>query len=271
MDRLKGKTILLGKESGQGRLLVAIVGGKTAAIGSPNCVPNSVSRCKVAEGVAHAKINIDQNGDMILTNMKPQNVTFVNGSEIVSKRITPSSTVDLGKDRFSVSIPMILETAKRIMNVDQMHDPQPRRHPEPPKPDVKKYNISHLEHVWNELHDKRKEILARQKKINMVRSGCGIFTMCAMPCIFLFGPIGYVLTGVGIVGNVYSFVGLKNDDSSDAMEQLNEELQLRYVCPNPDCNKFFGATSYKLLKNQLRSHKDQKMYCPRCGCELVEK
>lgn len=268
MERLKGKTILVGKEPGQGRLLVAISGtGKTAVIGNPGCVPNSVSRCKAAENVAHAKITIDQNGNLTLSNIKSQNVTFVNGSEIASKRIDPTAAFELGKDRFSVSVPLIIETAKKIIGT-----PTPTSEPTPgPTPYSVTFSISHLEQVWDEMQSNRKKILAKQKKINMVRSGCGIFTMCAMPCIFLFGPVGYVLTGIGIVGNVFSFVGLKNDNTSETMERMNEDFQLRYVCPNPACNKFFGSLSYKLLKNQLRSHKDQKMYCPRCGCELTEK
>lgn len=92
MERLKGKTILVGKEPGQGRLLVAVLEtGKAAAIGSPGCVPNSVSRCKPADGVAHVKITIDQSENMVLTNMKPQNVTFINGTEIVSKHVTATN------------------------------------------------------------------------------------------------------------------------------------------------------------------------------------
>ena len=44
MDSLKGHTILIGKEPGQGRLLVALAGnGRTAAIGLPGSVPASVS------------------------------------------------------------------------------------------------------------------------------------------------------------------------------------------------------------------------------------
>lgn len=255
MEKLKGKTILIGKEPGQGRLLIAIHGnGKTATVGTPGSVPACVSRCKPAEGVAHAKIAVDQNGNMILTNMKPQNVTLVGGSEIASKRISPASTVELGKDRFPVSVPLILATARNLVGEVA---PAPAQ--------VKKYNITHLEHAWNNMHAKRKEILAKQKRINMVRSGCGIFTMCAMPCIFLFGPIGYALTGIGIVGNIYSFVGLKNDNTTDIMEQLNEDFQDRYVCPNPECNKFLGNISYKLLKRQY------SMHCPYCKSEFVER
>lgn len=255
MDKLKGKTILIGKEPGQGRLLIAIQeNGKNAAIGAPGSVPSCVSRCKLAEGVAHAKITVDQSGNMILTNMKSQNLTFVNGSEIASKRVSLTNLVELGKDRFGISLPVVIETAKKLVDIVP-----------PPSTPANKFNISHLEHVWTNLQTKRKEIQAKQKRINLVRSGCGIFTMCAMPCIFLFGPVGYALTGIGILGNIYSFVGLKNDETSDVIEQLNEEFQDRYVCPNPECNKFLGNISYKLLKKQY------SMHCPYCKSEFVEK
>lgn len=255
MDRLKGKTILIGKEPGQGRLLVAIAGGKAAII--PAAVPGSVSRCKVAEGVAHAKITIDQNGNMVLTNMKSQNVTYVNGSEIASKRVLPSNTVELGKDHFNISLPVIIETAKKLAG------------PLPPPP-TPVYDIKHLEKVWLNYHESLKQLREKQKRVNLIRSGCGIFTMCAMPCIFFLGPIGYALTGVGVLGNIYSFVGLKNDNTTDEQERLAEEFQDSYVCPH--CKKFLGNISYKMLKKQIVSPKDQKMYCPLgCGAEFIEK
>ena len=260
MEQLKGKTILIGKEPSQGRLLVALPGsGKSAAIGLPGSVPASVSRCRPAEGIAHAKISIDQSGNIILTNLKSQNATYVNGSEIESKRIVTDSLVSLGKDHFAVSVPLILETARKLVAVGQ------ERPQTPGDSGAKRFNIAHLEHVWNDLIARRKEVQAKQKQINLVRSGCGVFTMCAMPCIFLFGPIGYVLTGIGIIGNIHSFVGLKNDDASDVLERLNEDFQDRYVCPNPDCNKFLGNLSYRLLKRQY------SMHCPYCKCEYVEK
>lgn len=274
MDRLKGKTILIGKEPGQGRLLVSVM-GKTAAIGSPNSVPGSVSRCKVTEGVAHAKIDIDQSGNMVLTNMKSQNVTYVNGSEIASKRIMPSNTVELGKDRFNINLPVVIETAMKIVTVtggtggNGGQGGKVGNGGQPISP-VQKYNIKHLERVWIHYHDSLKHLREKQKKVNLIRSGCGIFTMCAMPCIFFLGPIGYALTGVGVLGNIYSFVGLKNDNTSDEQERLAEEFQDSYVCPN--CGKFLGNISYKMLKKQIVSPKDQKMHCPQgCGAEFIEK
>lgn len=270
MDKLKGKTILVGKEPGQGRLLVSVKGlGKSAAIGTPGCVPACVSRCRAAEGIAHAEIAVDASGNMVITNMKPQNVTYVNGSEIVSKRVTPTSTVELGKDRFAISLPTVIETAKKLMAIAPgpvpPPGPQPGGVPGKPQPSVQKFNISHLEYVWTDLQTKRKAIQEKQKKINLVRTACGLFTLCAMPTIAIFGPVGYALTGVGIVGNLYSFFGLKNDNTSEVLEQMNEDFQDRYVCPNPDCGKFLGNLSYKLLKKQY------SMHCPYCKCEYVEK
>lgn len=250
MEKLKGKKILIGKEPGQGRLLVALSGcGKSAAIGTAGSVPGSVSRCKPAEGVAHAEVAIDANGRMVVKNLKSMNITFVNGLETASKRVEASDTIELGKDRFRVSLPVVLDTAKKLVGGGG----------------TKTFNIAHLEVVWNDYHDALRDLRERQKRVNLIRTGCGIFTMCAMPCIAFFGTVGYILTGIGVLGNIYSFIGLKNDNTADEQERIAERFQERYVCPNPECNKYLGILSYKLLKKQY------SMHCPYCKCEYVEK
>ena len=116
VDVLKEKTIFIGREPEQGRLLIAIKGiPKIATLGQINSVPNSVSRCKPAEGVAHCQIEVDQASNMTLTNLKAQNVTFVNGAEIMSKHINMASTVALGKDKFGINVTEVLNTAQKIM------------------------------------------------------------------------------------------------------------------------------------------------------------
>lgn len=263
MDRLKGKIILIGKEPQNGRLLIAIQGnGKSAALGTPKSVPACVSRCKPAEGIAHAKIAVDQSGNMIISNMKPQNVTYVEGSEIVSKKVTPTSRVELGKDRYGIDLPAVLNAAKTIVSANT---PKPTPTPQPFPEPQKVFNISHLEHVWNDYHDSLLEIRGRQRKINIMRAGFSLFTLCAMPTVVIIGPIGYVFTGIGIIGAVYSFVGMKNDNSYIESDQLTEQFQDRYACPNPDCNKFLGNLSYRLLKKQY------SMQCPYCKSKFVEK
>lgn len=264
MDRLKGKTILLGKEPGQGRLLLAIVGGKTAVIGSPNSVPNSVSRCRVAEGVAHAKINVDQNGNIILTNMKPQNVTFVNGSEIVSKRILLNNIVELGKDRFKINLPVIIETAKKILGSVTP----------PPPPPV--FNIKHLKKVWEDYEYEMDRIAQQQQEIGkkrmlpiMVSSASTVLS--GLGALISLSSLWVTLPVTGVVSILYFRNYSSKDTSYEDRKKANNEFQINYVCPNPACGKFHGAINYDLLKNQYRSPKDQKMYCPRCGCEYVER
>jgi hypothetical protein len=268
MQRLKGKTILIGREPELGRLLIAIVGGKTAAIGSPNSVPSSVSRCKVAKGVAHAKIAIDQSGNMILTNMKPQNKTYVNGSEIVSKRIIPSNIVELGEDRFNINVPVVIETAKKLESVTAGGNVENGGQV------VKKYNISHLEDVWNDFHNKNMELKKRARRQALMSRVPMFFTMGGGAVSAVSMALGWpesvkslcvTMTVLGVIIMIYTFVKSKNDTSLEESEEIAEEFQERYICPNPDCNKFLGNWSYKLMKKQY------SMHCPYCKCEFIEK
>ncbi len=274
MESLKGSTILIGKEPGQGRLLV-VVGDKAAAIGTPGSVPNSVSRCKTAEGVAHAKITVDQNGQITITNLKPQNTTYVDGAEIVSKRILPSSTVTLGKDRYAVNLPLIIETAKRLVQ----STPHSNTHAQRPNP-TKPYHISHLERVWNEYHDELRRIRDRQRKQQLSARLPFFFTTggsaISFALSFIFGEqfkteiqvISGVLLFVGVGLLIRSFLISRNDTSVEDQERALEKIQDEYVCPNPDCGKFYGNNSYKLIRKQFKNPKDQKLYCPHCGAQL---
>lgn len=282
MDVLKGKTILIGKEPGNGRLLVAVSGGKAAII--PVNVPNSVSRCKVSEGVAHAKITVDQNGDMTLTNLKPANVTFVNGSEIVSKHIVPSNVVELGNDRFNINLPVVLETAKNIAIVSSANGSQSAKQGSPisnsdqgAAPQI--CNIKHLEAIYNDYHAK---VLARQKK----QKKLGLWASCSMffsiggsALAALANKLGMgetaqdVLWVLPVIGFIVFFISMYlriKDTSIEDADALNTEYTKSFVCPN--CGKFLGNMSYELLKTQIVSPKDHKMHCPHgCGAEFIEK
>ena len=258
-DSLKGKEIFVGRESGTDRLLVYLsLNGQIRAfqIGNPGSVPKSVSRSIPTQNKAHLSIKLDNNGNIIVSNLKPENVTFVNGSQIVSKRISENDNIELGAEHYQLPLNTLIRSAQKLF---QSAEAKPT-----PKPGGKTFKISHLEKVWNEYKSGQKEIKDKQKKINLVRSGCGIFTMCAMPTIFFLGPIGYVLTGIGVLGNIYSFVGVKRSDPQEEMEKLTDKLQETDVCPNPDCGRFLGNYKYSLMKNQY------KMQCPYCKSKFEE-
>lgn len=271
MEKLKGKTILIGKEPGQGRLLVAMVGGKTAAIGSPNSVPNSVSRCKVADGVAHAKITVDQNGDMVLTNMKTQNVTYVNGSEIASKRLLPSSTVELGNDRFNINLPVVIDTAKKLCGTISGVPTGTGSHSGGET--VKRYNIKHLEAIYNDYHNKVLDRQRKQKKLGILASCSMFFTIGGGAIAAVANKLGmesvqdylWILPVIGFIVFFISMYMRIKDTSIEDADATNLEYTKRFVCPNPECAKFLGNMPYELMKVQY------SMKCPYCRSEFVEK
>ncbi len=263
MERLKGKTILIGKEPGQGRLLVAIQGnGKSAVIGAPGSVPSCVSRCRPAEGVAHAKITVGQNGDMVVTNMKDENVTFVNGCEIASKRVSPGQTVELGRDHFGVNLPVVIETAKRLVGTVT---------PPPPPPPGKKFNISHLQRVWDSYEAELDRITMQQQELGkrrMLPIMIGSLSGVASPLLATLVAVNtlYVTVPVAAVSFALYFINYRKKDTSyEERKAAVDKFTDEYVCPNPDCNKFLGNLSYKLMKKQY------SMHCPHCKSEFVEK
>ncbi len=276
MDKLKGKSVLIGKEPERGRLLVAIAGTtKMAALGADGSVPACVSRCLPASEVAHVRLDVDREGHIKLSNLKSRNVTYVDGTPIISKIVTPENVVELGMDRYRIDLATVLQVARKLIGAAAPSGVKPPvaakaapKVPGPvtpkPQPQKVKYSISHLEYLWRDFQDQRNEIREKQKKVNLIRTGCGVFSMLTVPCSMIIGPWAYALTGVGVLGMVYSFVGQKNDDTNQRMEEITDEFQDNYVCPNPECGKFLGNMSYKLLKKQY------SMHCPYCKCEYVE-
>ncbi len=263
MERLRGKTILIGKEQGQGRLLISVnINGqnKTGAIGMPGSVPSCVSRCKPVDGSAHCKIVIDQSGNMILTNLKPQNVTYVNGVEIESKRINLTETVLLGKDRYGINLEEVITAATKIV-ATVIKEP------------VREYSIKHLERVWNIYHDKSIAIKKRQRQINLMRSMPMIFTLGSGAiggvAAHFFQDIGWIpiitgcLFGFGLLLMIYGFYLSTTDKSIEENEMITDEFQMHYICPNFKCRHFMGMQPYKILR--------QNKKCPYCGCLLTEK
>lgn len=273
METLKNKTILIGKEPGQGRLMIAIQGTNYATpIGYPGSVPASVSRCKPAEGVAHAKIAIDNNGSMTLTNMKAQNVTYVNGNEIMSKHIDKDSAVELGGERFAVNINMVLNAAKGLVphasvkpaaNNNQGTASKVQDQP-------KEVHVSHLKTVWENYDSEITEIQERQRQQGVNARLPMFFTMgggaissvaiaLGWPEWVRFMCIG--LTIIGLIVMINAFMKSKNDTSTTDKKRATEDFQDHYVCP--DCKKTLPAVSYKILRRNYSN-------CPYCKAKFVD-
>lgn len=249
-DNLKGKTILIGKEPEQSRLLIAIKGtSQITTLGQIGSVPNSVSRCKPTEGVAHCQIEIDLTGNMTLSNMKAQNVTYVNGAEIMSKRIDATSTITLGKDKYAIDLNAILNAATNL--ISSIIPPE--------------YSIKYLKDVWDEYSGSLKKIRIRQKNIGLLASIPFSFTMLGGALIAFVPEIqsfAKVFTAVAAIVMLYGLYKRFTDKSIEEIEQLKEKFQDKYVCPNPKCHHYLGEQTYKILK--------QNKNCPYCKCHWTK-
>ena len=260
IEILKGKTILVGKEPSNGRLTVSVkINGQfyPTTIGEINSVPNSVSRYKHSESIAHCKFEVDNSGNITVTNLKSQNVTYANGIEIHSKKVKQNGNVELGKDRFSVSISTIIETAIMIVNKVL-----------PPPPSVEEYSIRHLKKVWDEYNGKMREIKIRQRNIGLLSSIPMAFSMLGGLIAGVAPEIrqyALILTGIALLIMVVGFYKKFTDKSIEEMEENTEEFQKKYICPNKKkpCNHFLGMVPYNILRQNTK--------CPYCGCLFNEK
>lgn len=258
MQRLYGKSILIGKEPNNGSLIaVTDINGQMKGVALAPVAPGSVSRCK--GGMAHCRIDIDATGKMRVTNLKAQNVTFVDGFEVNSKSINANTTLQLGMDRFPISVNTVLERVKKMM-------------PAPPPPPKKPVYIGHLEGVWEHYHQGNLAIARRSKDLGLQSSVPMIFTMTGgvISSIVSLVPgvpteiraLCYGITILGLIIMVYTFMKRKKDNSIDEKEQLTSYFQDHYTCP--ECGKFLGNQPYKLMKKQYG------MQCPYCKVEFVE-
>ena len=222
----------------------------------------------------HCKVTINPDGTYTIENLSDYG-TKVNGTSIIRTTVTLDSVLELGpsykaKLKDLIGFPQQFRESQDNFRSNSVNGPKPQPSPTPePKPKVMTYNISHLRHVWEDYNNKNIEAAEKQRKINLTRTGLGIFTMCAMPTIFFLGPVGlaglgYALTGIGIVGNIYSFFGLKNSESTAEKQRRQEEFDDAWVCPNPSCGKTLLAKNYKML---VKNHQS----CPYCKSKYVER
>lgn len=257
-DNLKNRTILIGKEPGSGdRLFLSVVidgKSKTGAIGERGSVPHCVSRLKANENVAHCKIDIDANGMMKLTNLKEQNVTYVNGAEIETKRIDEGSYVELGIDKYRIDIKEVLDAALKLVFAGG----------------GAVFALDPLKKVWHEYKDESTKLKERTKKLGLLASVPGMFSMSAVAASAIvpenIRSYMWIISGIGAVVCALGFYLRATDKSTKKLDELNEKFQSIYVCPNPKCNRFMGTQSYKLLVQQYEDGS-----CPKCKCKYTVK
>lgn len=212
----------------------------------------------------HCKVTVIGDGTYIIENLSPAG-TKVEGVNILRTTAKADSRIQLGQTytaRLSEIIGLPEVTTKSQSDYISGNAAESNIM-EKSQSNVKTFNISHLRRIWEDYNSTNIDMADSQRKTNLARTGLGIFTMCAMPTIFFFGPVGYVLTCIGILGNIYSFVGMKNAETAAERQRRQDAFDDAWVCPNPDCGHSIIAKNYKMLVKNFKS-------CPYCKCNYVE-
>lgn len=250
IENLKGKTILIGRNPAKENLLVAVVGyPKTLPVGTES-VPLSISRCVPTEDKAHCKIAVGLDGTMTLTNMKSENCTFVNGKEIVSKKIDESSIVELGKDHYQLNVVNVLQlVSSKLIGVV--------------KGPVPTYSIRHLKKIEAEYKDSAKRIDTRRRHIQLLSSipiGFSLANGLIGGLIPEIRILALIISGIAFTIFIYGLYLRLTDNSSDELEKLKDAFLHDYICPNPKCHHSMEGRSFFLLQQDGK--------CRHCGCKF---
>ena len=222
------KEITIGRDGQTGKLRLT-VGKQTATFGEQDSVPRSVSQ-------EHARLTIGDDGTLVLTNLNPENDTYVNHRAVERKRLSEGDRIVLGGEHYHLSWDML-------------------------KPFIPKLaDISPLEQVWRDYQAQRLQMQIRERRFNTLRSATGLITMFAMVLGAVTGRDNPLFMGLYIAAGVISlvfFVIAYQVSSKIPMQQnqLTEDTKHRYKCP--DCGALLTLQDYDMLR--------QTKGCPHCG------
>lgn len=225
--------MIIGRHASTSQLRIT-VGQQSKAFGSVGSVPMTVSR-------QHCSITQQADGTYKIVNLKPQNVTFVNGVEVMAKVIKEGDRVELGPSKFLVSWEWIKGFVPTMVDF----------HP--------------LKRVWEEYDEHKLDQQIADRKFNSLRGITGLITMGAIALSIIFPEfretplyIGvYILAILISAGFTYKAY---QDSSKGPMKQkkLTEDFQQAYVCPH--CHHFLGFQSFTVLM--------QNEACPYCKAKI---
>lgn len=210
---------IIGRDGATSKLSVTF-NDQTLQIGAPGSVPQTVSR-------QHCQLTIDDDsGKMTIKNLKPQNITYVDGIAAESKAITESDVVALGVDRYKLPLAEVLAEVKKAM--------------------PKVADIRPLKKVWDDYEAETNRLAVAERRFNAMRGVTGLVTMVAIVCAMTLGhnPLYYILYGVAIVLTVAFTVKAYIDATKipEKRKKLADELRHKYVCPV--CGKYFHSMTY---------------------------
>lgn len=231
--------IIIGREKsaqpGQkaGRLKLT-VNGKSACVGAFDSVNRYVSG-------EHCTLTINDDGSMLLKNLNMQNVTYVNGQQVNSKRVTFNDTIVLGGGNYVLP----WEEIKKIL--------------------PKQFDVRHLQKLYADFEGQIEKLDEEQLRRNKIKAVTGVLSTIAIAASLVLGTIGGGLdtTKLVILIPIYAIIIFANvyyilkDDIPKKKRELKKAFEDQCVC---QCGYPLVYTSYKKIPS----------VCPGCKSQLIK-
>lgn len=235
--------IIIGRDSNSNKLALLVDGKR--GIDSSVILPLCVSRLKPEENLGHCCISIRKDNIRII-NMNSQNVTYVDGEEIVdSVKIDIHSIIELGVDQYRINIKKLLNKIGYIPPV----------------------SIKHLKRIWEKYDRAILKLQVEQQKAANQQKLQGLISQASVLCVIIPSvipsiPIPGIVRVILVIGamalGIYFYIkGTKTEESFVVKKrEIDERFKDDYVCPK--CGYFFGFTPYENLT--------YKKNCPNPDC-----
>ena len=234
--------LIIGREKGVEKPRLAIFhDGQTLFYGTPGSVPKNVSR-------EHCRITVGEDSKMIVEDITDNNFMYINGVDCKRRKdVSINDVIELGPSKYRLDLDAILKS----ISTRQV------------------YSIGHLKGVYDKYQKEKMDMQVKQGKMGaasmlpMIVSSLSVLLMLVLQNK-LPGVIRAILLTIAIAGMIFFFIYRSRTAESNPkkVKELDEQFREKYVCPNPMCGHFLGATPYKeLLKNKG---------CPYCRAKFKE-
>lgn len=190
----------------------------------------------------HAKVTFLGNGLFQVEDLNSTNGTYVNGYRIKKANVSLDDEVRLSADTV-LNLPK--EFGLSVTQIDR-----------PVKTNDKDftYEFAKLEDVYNGYKKERRKIIKRNRVIvSLIRAAIILIPLAVV--LYYFESKSAI--GITILCATVANLAVGGMNSTEKLEDVEDNFRIRYVCPNPSCHSQLGNNSWRVL------HETGK--CFRCG------
>lgn len=231
--------LLIGRESGvENPRLAVTLNGQIHYFGIPGSVPKDVSR-------KHCRIQIGEDSKMTVEDLTDNNFIFINGVDCKRRGdVSFSDTIELGPSKYRLDIDTIIKTLSTKQS----------------------FSIKHLEAVYDGFQKEKFDMQVKQGKLNALSALPGVLSMISIGAAVFFQNQDvrtWAIVLAAIFALAFAVIRYRNATVVPMKtRKMEEAFREKYMCPNPLCGRFLGATPYKeIVKNRS---------CPYCKSKFTE-